>query len=175
MGKITFIIGGARSGKSQHAMRLAGASGRPVTYVATGEGKDEEMRTRIAGHRNCRPDGWVTIEEPRAVSRHIGPGNDPILIDCLTLLVSNLMLRKETPHTIETEMRRIISALRKRKGPGIIVSNEVGLGIVPANRLARDFRDVAGTANKIVAEAADRVIFMVAGLPWQVKQRGKRP
>lgn len=173
MGSITFILGGARSGKSHHAALLAAKANRKsVVYIATGEAKDTEMKSRIAHHKRSRPVHWKTFEEPLRISRLIDTIGNPgsaIVLDCLTLLVTNLMLRKLTQAAIEGEARLIVEKLRARKGRSFIVSNEVGLGIVPANRLARAFRDIAGSVNKIVAELSDEVIFMVSGIPMKIK------
>ena len=171
MGKITFIIGGARSGKSGHALKLAGGAKR-VAFVATCEALDNEMAMRIKDHKNDRPKHWTTFEEPLAVSaliRRISAAHDLILIDCLTLLVSNLFLKKRAPQKIEKEIIAIMEELKKRKRSSIVVSNEVGLGIVPDNRLGREFRDVAGRVNKIAAERSAQVLFMVSGIPWRIK------
>lgn len=171
MGKILFIVGGARSGKSRYAEKLAHASKKQVTFIATGEGLDREMRERIMCHKNARPKHWVTVEEPRCVSAAVKtiPADACILIDCLTLLVSNLILKKVKAAVIEEEAKNIVTALKKRRGPSILVSNEVGLGIVPASRLGREFRDVAGRVNQIVAGESHEVYFMVSGIPWRVR------
>jgi len=172
MGKLTFIVGGARSGKSHYASRLASRRAAPVVYIATGEAKDREMAERIAHHRRTRPARWTTYEEPKNIARLIDTlprRNTTVVVDCLTLLVTNLMLAGHADAAIEKQIATALAKLRKRNGQAILVSNEVGLGIVPANRMARAFRDIAGTVNKLVAARADRVIFMVSGIPWRVK------
>ncbi len=171
MSKITFITGGARSGKSAYALKLASRFKKPV-FIATGEALDNEMRSRIARHKKERPCHWATLEEPIKVSALINkmPGNhDCILIDCLTLLVSNMLLKRMGHEMIMAEICLIFESLKKRGTETIIVSNEVGMGIVPDNRLARDFRDIAGTINKVAAEHSDRMFFMVSGIPLRVK------
>jgi adenosylcobinamide kinase/adenosylcobinamide-phosphate guanylyltransferase len=171
MGRITFIIGGARSGKSRYAARLAD-NYRKVAFIATGEGRDDEMRHRIHKHRKARPSSWKTFEEPLdvcAAIRKAGARPDLILIDCLTLLVSNLLGDGRDEAAIEREISRILAALDKTRSDAVIVSNEVGFGIVPANKLARDFRDIGGRVNQMVAERADEVYLLVSGLPIKIK------
>lgn len=174
MGKITFIVGGARSGKSSYAIALA-AKAKKAAFIATCEALDDEMAGRIKKHKQERPKHWVTFEVPLKVSaviRKIPSGYDFILIDCLTLLVSNLLLKKLKAKQIEKEIVSILNALKKHKGASAIVSNEVGLGIVPDSKLGREFRDIAGRINKIVAERSARVVFMVAGMPLSIKKEG---
>lgn len=168
---ITFILGGARSGKSEYALKLA-SKAKKVAFIATCEALDEEMESRIRKHKSSRPKHWTSLEEPLAVAGAINKcsgENDLILIDCLTLLVTNLLLKDKTMEEIESEMYSIIRALKKHKGSSVVVSNEVGLGIVPDNKLGRQFRDIAGMVNKIAAQEADRVFFMVSGIPWRIK------
>ena len=172
MGKIIFIVGGARSGKSAYALKLAKEYKTGVAYIATGETRDDEMRRRIAAHRKSRPRGWKTFEVPVEVSAILEKSCKNfrlVIIDCLTLWVSNMMMGGRTGTAIETEAEKMVSRLRKIKADSIIVSNEVGLGIVPNNRMARDFRDCAGRTNQVVAQKADEVIFMVAGIQWRIK------
>lgn len=171
MNKITFILGGARSGKSEYALKLA-SKAKNVAFIATCEALDDEMARRIKMHRSSRPKHWTAYEEPLAVAKIIkkrSARHDTILIDCLTLFVTNLLLKKKTTEQIEQEVLSIMKALEKHKGSSVIVSNEVGLGIVPHTRLGREFRDIAGRMNKIVAEKSARVIFMVSGIPWRIK------
>ena len=175
MGKITFILGGARSGKSSYAAALAGRSGKRVAFIATCQGLDREMRKRIASHRRSRPPSWKTFEEPldvRSALKRVGPGFDVVLIDCLTLLVSNLLLGGMVGVSIEKKITEIIKELKKMRSDSIIVSNEVGLGIVPENSLARDFRDIGGRVNQIASREADEVYFLAAGLPIKIKPSG---
>lgn len=171
MGKITFILGGARSGKSIYAIELAKRY-RRVAFVATCNALDKEMRKRIELHRKIRPKHWETfelIQDTPKFLREIGSKFEMIIIDCMTLLVSNLILKGLREDVIEEEIEKMISVLKKIKSSSIIVSNEVGLGIVPKNRLARDFRDIAGRINQIVAYNADNVFFMFSGLPLKLK------
>lgn len=173
MGKITFVIGGARSGKSRYAVESIEKNGAAnAAFIATCQALDEEMARRIALHRSSRPSHWETFDEPRSVAalvEKIGGSFDHILIDCLTLLVTNLMLGGAGEGGVEREIDALVAALRKSRGASVIVSNEVGLGIVPENALARDFRDIAGRVNQQVAQKADEVYFMVAGIPWRIK------
>ncbi len=166
---LTLVTGGARSGKSAFAEQLAAASGEPVTFVATAEALDDDMRERIARHRNARPAGWQTLEEPLSVGvslRSRGVGGT-VLLDCVTLLVSNLLL---AGRAVLPEIEAIVAWQRASSADLIAVTNEVGLGVVPDNALARSFRDELGLANQALAAAADRVILMVAGLPLQIKE-----
>jgi adenosylcobinamide kinase/adenosylcobinamide-phosphate guanylyltransferase len=166
---ITFILGGARSGKSRFAETLAGKAAASQVYIATAEAHDEEMRARIARHQRDRGEGWRTVEAPLelpgAIRREAGAGR-VVLVDCLTLWLSNLMAGGAD---IEAQTGRLIAALRAARGPVILVSNEVGLGIVPDNALARAFRDHAGRLHQAVAALAGRVVFMAAGLPLEMK------
>ncbi|MER8422254.1 bifunctional adenosylcobinamide kinase/adenosylcobinamide-phosphate guanylyltransferase [Mesorhizobium sp. M1403] len=167
-GALTLIIGGARSGKSAHAERLVSACPAPWSYIATAQAYDEEMRERIALHRSRRRAGWTTIEAPLDLAGAIEalPDGQPVLIDCLTLWLTNHMLAE---HDVEAECRRLADVLSRPRGPWFVVSNEVGQGIVPENALARRFRDAAGRLNQDVAAVADTVLLMVAGLPLRVK------
>jgi adenosylcobinamide kinase/adenosylcobinamide-phosphate guanylyltransferase len=184
--KITFITGGARSGKSRFAEKKAMESGQKVVYVATAQALDEEMARRIALHRERRPIHWETIEEPRHVSkalREIENGEKfmnfkVVLIDCLALLVSNWLPLEEAekPELWERlrkdllkEVRSLIEAAKSMKQEVIIVSNEVGLGIVPEYPLGRLYRDLLGEANQMMANAADEVFFMISGIPLKIK------
>lgn len=172
MGKITFILGGARSGKSAYAKELANRQKKKVAFIATCEARDKEMRERIRLHKKNRPLNWKTFEEPLFVSKilkEITNIYEIILIDCLTLLISNLLLKGSKEGCIEREVNKILSTLKKNKNKSIIVSNEVGLGIVPDSRLGREFRDIAGRINQQVAEKSDEVFFVVSGIPWRIK------
>ncbi len=162
------VLGGARSGKSRHAEALVGAAPPPRHYIATAEALDDEMRRRIDEHRARRGAGWRTVEAPLepAAALDAVPDGAPVLVDCLTLWLSNLMLAGRTAAPAESAL---ISALERRRGLTVLVSNEVGLGIVPENRLARDFRDAAGSLHRRVAARAQHVHFMVAGIPMIVK------
>ncbi|RWN39020.1 bifunctional adenosylcobinamide kinase/adenosylcobinamide-phosphate guanylyltransferase [Mesorhizobium sp.] len=167
-GTLTLVIGGARSGKSAHAERLVTACPAPWAYIATAQAYDDEMRERIALHRSRRGEGWTTIDAPLDLVGAIEalPDGRPVLIDCLTLWLTNHMLAE---HDIEAECRGLADVLSRPRGPWLVVSNEVGQGIVPDNALARRFRDAAGRLNQQVATIADTVLMMVAGLPLKVK------
>jgi len=167
-GSLTFLLGGARSGKSTHAEKLVTALPAPWTYIATAQAWDDEMTERIALHRARRGEGWSTLDAPldlvgalRAV-----PDGQPVLVDCLTLWLSNHMLSEHDIDALSSELEDVLAAPR---GPWFAVSNEVGLGIVPDNPLGRRFRDAQGRLNQRVAAAADNVRFIVAGIPMQVK------
>ncbi len=190
-GKFFFITGGSRSGKSAYAEQLASALDRPVTYVATAEAYDLEMRERIARHRRRRPASWTTIEEPRGVAdllERIGQQDRTILVDCLTLLVTNLIYHDwppamdgDTPgvlqpavadrieETVMAEVRHLAEAAYHCPAQVILVSNEVGLGLVPASPDGRIFRDLTGWANQVMAERADRALLLVSGLALDLK------
>lgn len=167
---LTLVLGGARSGKSVHAERLIGS--RAAVYVATTEVRDDEMAERVATHRARRGDGWHTIEEPLDLAGVLARDFDrrPVLIDCLTLWLSNVMLAdRPVQADIGAEIKALCAALAAAPGPVICVSNEVGLGIVPDNALARRFRDEAGRLNQAVAAVAQRVDFIAAGLALRMK------
>jgi adenosylcobinamide kinase / adenosylcobinamide-phosphate guanylyltransferase len=171
MGKITLVLGGARSGKSSFALRLAKKYSK-VAFVATCDGLDREMRERIKKHRACRPKHWVTFEKSKDMASALDKMNndfDCIIIDCLTLWVSNLLLAKSKEEKILQEATAVLARLRKKKARAIIVSNEVGLGLVPVNKLGRKFRDIAGWVNQLAAGEADEVFFTVSGIPTKIK------
>jgi adenosylcobinamide kinase/adenosylcobinamide-phosphate guanylyltransferase len=173
MGKITLILGGARSGKSTYAVSLAEKYSK-VAFVATCEALDKEMAERILRHRRSRPENWVTFEEPRdtaALITRLGNKFDCVIIDCLTLLVSNLILAGDKEEEVVKKIAALLAGFKKKKSRIIIVSNEVGLGIVPANGLGRAFRDIAGKVNQRAAQAADEVFFIVSGMPLKIKGR----
>lgn len=172
MGKIIFILGGARSGKSAYALRVAGETAKRVAFIATCQPKDCEMKKRITLHKNSRPCHWKTFEEPQdpvLLLKKIGSKFDYIVIDCLTLMVSNLMLKGLKEAVIERKINKLLDVLNKIKAQSVIVSNDVGLGIVPENKLARDFRDITGRVNQLVAKESDEVFFLVSGIPWRIK------
>ena len=166
---ISLILGGARSGKSRFGEQLALALDDRPTYLATAEIRDEEMQGRIALHRSGRSNHWTTIEEPLAIAEQLKSG-ETVLVDCLTLWLSNLM---EQQRDISEETARLLEALQQHRGNVIMISNEVGLGIVPDNALARTFRDEAGRLNQRMAQAADHVFYMAAGLPMILKRDGR--
>ncbi len=177
--KITLILGGARSGKSSHAQTLAEATGASVTYLATAEALDDEMSKRIQKHRAERPSQWETLEIPHTIAAQTARiQTDVIILDCITLLITNLMmpyvqddLVDEEPFLarVHKEVDELALFLRERKQDWIIVSNEVGLGLVPAYQMGRVYRDAIGWANQRLAREADTVLFMVAGIPMVVK------
>jgi len=165
----TLVLGGARSGKSRHAQALAEASGGRLIFVATAQAFDDEMTARIARHQADRDARWSTVEAPVDLAAAIGRLDEPgttILVDCLTLWASNLLLQGKA---MEPELEALLAAVASPRGKIILVSNEVGLGIVPDNALARAFRDMAGTINQRVAAAADHVHFVAAGLSLKLK------
>ena len=172
--KVTLVLGGARSGKSRFAESLiAGHPGRPI-YLATAEVDDAEMAERIRRHRARRGDGWTTIEEPLDLPLALASAtrdNAAVLVDCLTLWLSNLMAADD--YDVERAIQALIECLPRVAAPVVFVSNEVGLGIVPDNALARAFRDHAGFLHQIVAAAADRVYVVAAGLPRLLKKEEK--
>ena len=173
MDKVIFILGGARSGKSHFAVNMA-KNAKKVAFIATCLPQDKEMKRRVALHKKTRPAHWQTFEEPEEIPillKKIGSRFEVIIIDCLTLLVSNFMLKDLKGNSIENRIKEMLSVLRKIKAKSIIVSNEVGLGIVPVNKLARNFRDIVGRVNQIVAEESDEVLFMISGIPLKVKTR----
>lgn len=163
---VTLILGGARSGKSAHALRLAEASGRRPAMIATAQALDAEMAERIARHRAERGARWRTLEAPLDLASALAQieAEEIAVIDCLTLWVSNLMLAERD---IAHETARLLEAMKEKEL--LLVANEVGLGIVPENALARRFRDEAGRVNQRVAAAADHVVFIAAGLPLTLK------
>lgn len=163
------VIGGARSGKSRHAQQLAEQRGGALIYVATAQAFDNEMTARIAQHRDDRDDRWRTVEAPVDLAAAIGRSDAPgttILVDCLTLWASNLLLGE---HDIDRHVEQLDTALAAANAHVILVTNEVGSGIVPDNALARRFRDVAGRINQLVAARAAHVTLVVAGLPLAIK------
>lgn len=165
---LTLVLGGARSGKSAHAEALVTAHPGPWHYLATAEARDPEMADRIADHQTRRGAGWITREVPTDLVGALDgtAPRRPVLVDCLTLWLSNLMLADAD---VEAESERLAAALAAPRGPWVVVANEVGLGIVPDNPLARRFRDAAGRLNQRVAALADAVVLTVAGLPLRVK------
>lgn len=167
--RVTLVLGGARSGKSALAEGVVRAAGPSPVYIATAEAWDDEMRARIAEHRAQRDgQGWRTVEAPLDLPGALaGAGDAPVLVDCLTLWLTNLMLGE---HDIPAAAAALLAAL-DRPGPTVLVANEVGLGIVPDNALARRFRDAAGRLNQQVAARADTVVFTAAGLPMVLKGR----
>ncbi len=168
----TLVLGGARSGKSAYAEKLARETGLFCVYIATAQAFDDEMRERITRHQADRAsDGWHTVEEPIGLAAVIARNAKPdtvLLVDCLTLWLSNIMLSGRDVGAMQEALIRILEAA---KGPVMLVSNEVGMGIVPETRLGRDFRDAQGRLNQAVAAIIPRVVFVAAGLPLVLKGR----
>ena len=171
---ITLILGGARSGKSTAAEQLAIDSDR-VLFVATAESLDAEMEHRIKAHRKGRPADWHTLEEPRDLISALQPllgAYDVFVLDCITMWVSNLLVEQEDPgddeHRLAAEARRLLNLIETSDATWILVSNEVGMGLVPTSPLGRVYRDALGRVNQIIAARADRVKLMIAGLSLQV-------
>lgn len=166
---VTLVLGGARSGKSRHAEALVTSASGPRVYIATAQVWDGEMADRVARHRQDRGPGWTTVEEPLdlpgALRRHAAAGTN-VLVDCLTLWLSNLMMAEADVPARCAELLEVLAAV---EGRVVLVSNEVGLGIVPDNALARRFRDHAGRLHQDVAALATRVVFVAAGLPMVLK------
>jgi len=170
--RVLLVLGGARSGKSRYAEGVIEAAACPALYLATAEPGDGEMEERIRRHRARRGRRWTTLEEPlelaASLARESRPGR-PILVDCLTLWLANLLA---AGRAVEQEAAALVEVLGALAGPVVLVANEVGLGIVPENALARAFRDHAGRLNQAVAARASRVVFIAAGLPLVLKEQG---
>lgn len=168
--KKVLVLGGTRSGKSDYAMALAEAASKDRCYLATAKALDPEMADRIERHQQDRGEGWVTIEEPIKIAEEIGRSKSPvILLDCLTLWLSNLMEAGLTDDEIAAEVQALSSAIESSCKDLIIVSNELGSGIVPTNPLARRFRDMAGLANQQIARSCNEAYLLVAGLAQKLK------
>jgi len=176
---MTFILGGARSGKSRLAQELAAKLGKRVLFVATGEPLDEEMSARIKAHKRSRSPTWITLEAPtdvaKAMKGKIG-GADVVIIDCMTLLVSNLMGTENVDagtleKRVSAELKELVAVVKTTEAHFIIVSNEVGLGLVPPYPAGRVYRDALGMANQLLAKNADEVYLMIAGIPIELKKR----
>jgi adenosylcobinamide kinase/adenosylcobinamide-phosphate guanylyltransferase len=175
------ITGGARSGKSRLAQELAVKAGGQVLFVATAEAGDEEMKRRIEAHRKLRPAGWETLE----ITTHIGSQiiknigkAKTVIIDCITLLINNVFQqfdKNADPSLLEkaivAEINELLDCIKRTKADFIIVTNEVGLGIIPGDKVSRLYRDLLGTANRMLAEKADEVCLMIAGIPVYVKKK----
>lgn len=176
--KSILITGGARSGKSRLAQELAIKTGEHVLFVATAEAGDEEMKRRIEAHRKSRPANWTTLEVTthigRKITRNIGQAQT-VIIDCITLLVNNVFQQHERTtdaiieKAVKAEIKELIRCVEQSNAQFIIVTNEVGLGIVPADSVSRLYRDLLGKANQMLAEHADEVLLMVAGIPITIK------
>ena len=172
MAKITFILGGARSGKSSYALKLAREYGGKVAFIATCQPLDGEMKKRISLHKKSRPRHWQTFEEPKdavLLLKKIDGKFDTVVIDCLTLMICNFMMDGLGETAIKKKFIQTLNAINKINAQVIIVANEVGGGIVTDNKLGRDFRDIAGKINQIVAAKAENVFFLVSGIPLKIK------
>lgn len=172
MKKTILVIGGCRSGKSSHALNLANQIPGHKIFIATCMPHDKEMEERVLLHKKQRSRDWTTLEVPVRLPEEISKNSQKenvILVDCLTLWISNLMLENNDQENMDGHIRKLVQSLENAQCPIILVSNEVGTGIVPENRLARRFRDIAGFTNQKVAACADKVIWMVAGIPVGVK------
>ncbi|MAS33175.1 MAG: bifunctional adenosylcobinamide kinase/adenosylcobinamide-phosphate guanylyltransferase [Anaerolineaceae bacterium] len=177
--RLIFLLGGARGGKSHYAEQWARQNGKHVLFVATAQAFDDEMQDRIARHRAERPADWHTLEAPLNTGSAIGAAlnqHDTVLVDCVTLLASNVLLQLPencTPAQAEdavlAEVDKLLNAYHASTATWLIISNEVGMGIVPPYRLGRLYRDALGRANQRIAEAADEVLLLVAGIGWQLK------
>ena len=168
---IELILGGARSGKSRLAERLAGESGLPVTYIATSQPLDGEMSARIAQHRARRPAGWALVEEPLALAAVLREHASPercLLVDCLTLWLTNLLMLDDTAR-LAAERDALLDCVAALPGRVLLVSNETGLGVVPLGELSRRYVDEAGWLHQALADRCGRVVFTVAGLPMTLK------
>jgi adenosylcobinamide kinase/adenosylcobinamide-phosphate guanylyltransferase len=170
--RIILITGGCRSGKSRFALDYANRRFSKKIYLATAEVLDEEMGLRVENHKRARGPEWQTVEEPLGIVEKIvayGDKAEAILLDCLTLWLTNLLLKWDDDSKIMNEVERLAEALKQVRATLIVVTNEVGMGIVPDNPLGRRFRDLSGMTNQTIAQAADTVVFMVSGLPLFLK------
>lgn len=174
MGKITFVLGGARSGKSNYAVERAMASGKKVVFIATCPYYDREMEDRIQKHKDERPPEWGCVEEFKNIApviRDLAKSQvyGFVLIDCLTLFVSNLLFDELEEEQIQLRTQNILDEIKNSSLDAVLVANEVGMGIVPEHDISRKFRDYAGRVNQIVAKSADEVYFCVAGIANKIK------
>jgi adenosylcobinamide kinase/adenosylcobinamide-phosphate guanylyltransferase len=173
MKKKVFVLGGCRSGKSKYALETARQlPGNTRVFIATCNPQDEEMRRRVARHQQERDRSWTTVEAPLFLPEAVTANSrnaDVILVDCLTFWITNLLMASDDPDKIEMQIPQLTTALAKSPCPVVVVSNEVGQGIVPENKLARQFRDLVGYANQAVAACADQVIWTVAGIAVEIK------
>jgi adenosylcobinamide kinase/adenosylcobinamide-phosphate guanylyltransferase len=170
--RLNLVLGGARSGKSSFSLELAGKKGKEKFYLATAEAHDEEMKKRIEHHREKRAGSWKTIEEPLDITnvlKKLRSRCDVVVIDCMTLWLSNLLHQGYDDETIAIKTKELLDTIKGNDYLVIAVSNEVGMGIVPDNRLARDFRDFAGRLNQEMAGAADEVYFLISSIPQKIK------
>lgn len=178
MNRLILLTGATRSGKSRLAVELARQFGPRILYLATCRPTDAEMKRRVARHRQARPPSWQTLEVaenlPDAIS-HVEGTIDGALLDCLTLYVARLASRKASDEAILKQLRALCEAMRRAPFPIVVVTNEVGWGVVPTSRSGRRFRDLAGLANQLVAQAADEAYLVVAGLPLSLKRHPSTP
>ena len=182
MGKLTFVLGGARSGKSSYAQRVGEKCRGQVVYLATAQALDDEMQGRISAHQKERSVDWVTLEAPKAIAqtwRSAGQPGDLVLLDCLTLLVSNLLMDRvvddaildenQAAASVHNEIDTLLAAVKESQAEWVVVSNEVGLGLVPPYPMGRLYRDLLGWTNQRLAAEADEVIWMIAGIPLPIQ------
>ncbi|MGA2368173.1 MAG: bifunctional adenosylcobinamide kinase/adenosylcobinamide-phosphate guanylyltransferase [Dehalococcoidia bacterium] len=174
--KTILVLGGARSGKSTYAQQLASSMGEKVLFCATAEPLDDEMFHRIEEHKKSRPGGWETLEVSRGIARalnNLTSGYDAVIVDCITLLLSNCLQDEaefaQAEKSVFEEIRDLIEFMGHKESNYILVSNEVGGGLVPDNARGRLYRDLLGKANQLLAKAADEVYLMVAGIPLKLK------
>lgn len=182
MGKLTFILGGARSGKSSHAQHLAHESGKRVAFIATAQALDDEMTARIKKHRDDRPPEWMTLEIPRDIPTYLQTNPvqaDLYLLDCITLLANNVFMpfiendlvnEQNAKMALQKEVGELLAYIQSDEAEWIVISNEVGLGLVPPYQMGRVYRDLLGWANQHMAREADEVLWMVAGIPVPIGQ-----
>jgi adenosylcobinamide kinase/adenosylcobinamide-phosphate guanylyltransferase len=179
MNKLTLILGGARSGKSSHALKLAEESRKSVTFIATAQAFDHEMSARIQKHKSERPASWMTLELPLNITPSISQTkSEVVILDCITLWMTNLMMQFVKDDLVDeaafmpaaqAETEALLAAIRNTNQEWLVISNEIGLGLVPPYQMGRVYRDALGWANQRVAKEAERVLFMVAGIPMTVK------
>ncbi|MFA5099853.1 MAG: bifunctional adenosylcobinamide kinase/adenosylcobinamide-phosphate guanylyltransferase [Candidatus Omnitrophota bacterium] len=174
MGKIILVLGGARSGKSSFAVETAAKTVKRVIFIATAVGIDREMKQRISAHQIARPKHWITKEAPyniTAALRAIPADAKIVIIDCLTIYITNLIMKKRSDDIIIKDLSNLFAFIKKSNFTAIIVSNEVGLGLVPDTKLGRRFRDLAGAVNKLAAQKADQAYFLVSGIALNLKNK----
>ena len=177
--RLILLLGGARSGKSRYAERWAREQADNVLFVATAQASDADMRARIAQHRASRPSHWHTLEAPHNTARHIATSSakhDTLILDCITLMTSNILLnlpesaaQEDANAAVLHEVDRLLEVQARSDATWLLVSNEVGMGVVPPTRLGNLYRDMLGRANQRLAAAADEVLLLVAGIPWRLK------
>lgn len=179
--RLIFLLGGARSGKSHYAEQWARDNGQQVLFVATAQAFDDEMRERIARHQQERPTHWDTLEAPQQVGARLqeqltAQPYDTVVVDCITLLAANILLalpeectQEEVNTAVLAEIDTLLNTYQQADATWLVVSNEVGMGVVPPTKLGRLYRDALGRANQRLAQHADEVLMLVAGLPWRLK------